>query len=179
MYMAHSPCFIDSPCLFPFPTPFSLTWNPLCCDRIRPPRSQVACKLTSPFLTLFPTLPPPNFQNPGYQRLTQTTLRIRHLPSGTLKNIPSAFFLHICTILSTLNRNNLENLYFFKPLNTLNNVLTNYEFFAVFSLIVKGSSKWFMMKNTSWKHLGLNQLQGQYNFFYRQKFKTAFSEMLG
>ncbi len=27
----------------------SLTWNPPCCDRIRPPRSQVARKLDSPF----------------------------------------------------------------------------------------------------------------------------------
>jgi hypothetical protein len=72
----------DSPCsLF---NPLSLTWNPPCCDRIRQPRSQVACKLTSPFSTLSPTLPPPNSQNPGNQRLTKMTLRIRHLLSGTL-----------------------------------------------------------------------------------------------
>jgi hypothetical protein len=92
MYMVHSPCFIVSPCWFPLliplaplsnplSNPLSLTWNPPCCDRIRPPRSQVACKLTSPFLTLSPTLPPPNSQNPGYQRLTKTTLC---LLSGTL-----------------------------------------------------------------------------------------------
>ncbi len=90
MYMAHFPCFIVFLCRFPFTpltplsNPLSLTGNPPCCDRIRPPRSQVACKLTSPFSTPFPTLPPPNSQNPGYQRLTKTTLRIRRLLSGTV-----------------------------------------------------------------------------------------------
>ncbi len=90
MYMVHSPCFIVFPCLFPllpllpFPIPFHLLGTLLCCDRIRPPQSQVACKLTSSSSTLFPTLPPPNSQDPGYQRLTKTTLRIRHLLSGTL-----------------------------------------------------------------------------------------------
>jgi hypothetical protein len=55
MYMAHSPCFIDSPCRFPFCSPFcpirplSFTWNPPCCDRIRPPCPQVIRKLTLPF----------------------------------------------------------------------------------------------------------------------------------
>jgi hypothetical protein len=70
--------------LVPLFRSLSLTWNPPCCDRIRPPRSQVACKLTSPFSTLSSTLPPPNSQNPGYQRLTKTTLRLRRLLSGTV-----------------------------------------------------------------------------------------------
>jgi hypothetical protein len=51
MYTAHSPCFFF-PLLIPSCYPFSpslLTWNPPSCDRIRPPRSQVARKLTSPF----------------------------------------------------------------------------------------------------------------------------------
>jgi hypothetical protein len=69
--------------LAPLSNPLSLTWNPPSCDRIRPLRSQVACKLTSPFSTLSPTLPPPNSQNPGCQHLTKTTLRIGHLLSGT------------------------------------------------------------------------------------------------
>jgi hypothetical protein len=73
--------------LAPLSNPLSLTWNTPCYDRIRPPRSQVACKLTSPFSTLSPTLPPPNSQNPGYQRLTKTTLRIRHLLSGTVSTL--------------------------------------------------------------------------------------------
>jgi hypothetical protein len=77
--------------LAPLSNPLSLTWNPPSCDRIRPPRSQVACKLTSPFSTLSPTFPPPNSQNPGYQRLTKTTLRIRHLLSGTFMSC-SIFF---------------------------------------------------------------------------------------
>ncbi len=85
MYMAHSPCFLsplaDSLLLPLLPLfPFLLTWNPPSCDRIRPPRSQVACKLTSPA----PTLP---FQIPGTPitpRLTKTTSRwIRRLSSGT------------------------------------------------------------------------------------------------
>jgi hypothetical protein len=92
IYVAHSPCFFfplaDSP-LFPLCSPFQplvLTWNPPSCDRIRPPRSQVACKLTSPVPTLFPTLPPPNSQNPNYPRLTKTTSgTIRLLLSGTLQ----------------------------------------------------------------------------------------------
>ncbi len=51
IYMAHSPCFFF-PLLIPFFSPFYpslLTWNPPCCDRICPPCSQVARKLTSPF----------------------------------------------------------------------------------------------------------------------------------
>ncbi len=36
--------------------PLLLTWNPPSCDRNRPPRSQVACKLTLPCPTLHPPL---------------------------------------------------------------------------------------------------------------------------
>ncbi len=83
-----SPCrFILPPLLSPLCSPFnplSLTWNPPSCDRIRPPRSQVACKLT-------PLDPPPPqpfpFQIPGTPntpRLTKTTSgTTRHLLSGT------------------------------------------------------------------------------------------------
>jgi hypothetical protein len=42
------PLAIFSP-FAPLFSPSQLTWNPPCCDRIRPPRSQVARKLTSPF----------------------------------------------------------------------------------------------------------------------------------
>jgi hypothetical protein len=58
-------------CWIPFCSPFAppsesplLTWNPPSCDRIRPPRSQVACKLTSPFSTLSPIPPPSKFPVP-------------------------------------------------------------------------------------------------------------------
>jgi hypothetical protein len=47
-------CPLTPPCS-PSLSPSSslpLTWNPPGCDRIRPPRSQVACKLTSPFSPL-------------------------------------------------------------------------------------------------------------------------------
>ncbi len=66
IHAALSPCFL-SPCWFPFaPLSYSLllTWNPPCCDRIHPPWSQVACKLTSPSLVL-PT--PSPFQIPSTQ----------------------------------------------------------------------------------------------------------------
>ncbi len=61
------PLLFISPCWFPFAplsNPPLLTWNPPCCDRIRPPRSQVACKLTSPFSTLSPIPPPSKFPEP-------------------------------------------------------------------------------------------------------------------
>jgi hypothetical protein len=52
--------------LLPFlpPSTYLLTWNPPSCDRIRPPRSQVACELTSTFPTLFPNPPPSKFPEP-------------------------------------------------------------------------------------------------------------------
>jgi hypothetical protein len=64
--------------------PLSLTWNPPSCDKIRPPRSQVACKLT----LLDPPPPQPSlFQipsTPNTPRLTKTTSgTTRHLLSGT------------------------------------------------------------------------------------------------
>jgi hypothetical protein len=66
--MALSPCFYF-PLLFPLCSPFCsllLTWNPPCCDRIRPPWSQVARKLISPSSTPSHSLPIPNSQYPGY-----------------------------------------------------------------------------------------------------------------
>jgi hypothetical protein len=44
---------------------FYLLGNPPSCDRIRPPRSQVTRKLTSPFSALSHSLPTPNSQYPG------------------------------------------------------------------------------------------------------------------
>jgi hypothetical protein len=60
---------LNPPCS-PFELPL-LTWNPPGCDRIRPPRSQVACKLTYPFTTLSPIPPPSKFPEP---RLLSTSL---------------------------------------------------------------------------------------------------------
>ncbi len=79
LYMAHSPCFylpLLAPFCLPLCSPFdllSLTWNPPSCDRIRPPQSQVACKLT-PFDP--PSPQPSPFQiprTPITPRLTTTT----------------------------------------------------------------------------------------------------------
>jgi hypothetical protein len=70
--------------LAPLSVPLSLTWNPPCCDRIRPPRSQVACKLTP----LDPPSPQPSPfripRTPNTPRLNKTTSgTTRHLLSGT------------------------------------------------------------------------------------------------
>ncbi len=86
--MAHSPCFFtplaNSP-LFPFPTPFYLLGTPPSCDRICPPRSQVACKLTSPDPPFPQTLPLQIPRTQIAQRLTtMTSGSIRHLLSGTI-----------------------------------------------------------------------------------------------
>jgi hypothetical protein len=66
IYTAHSPCFFF-PLLIPFCSPFYpslLTWNHPCCDRIRPPRSQVARKLTSPFSSPGSYTPLPEITTP-------------------------------------------------------------------------------------------------------------------
>ena len=67
IYIAHSPCFLSplaDSLLLPFLTPLYLLGNPPSCDRIRPPWSRVACKLTSPFQTLSPIPPPSKFPEP-------------------------------------------------------------------------------------------------------------------
>ncbi len=75
-------CFVPLCSLF---NPLLLTWNPPSCDRIRPPRSQVACKLTSPVPTLSPTSPLQIPRTPITQRLTKTSSgTIRRLLSGTI-----------------------------------------------------------------------------------------------
>jgi hypothetical protein len=70
--------------LLPSLTLLYLLGNPPSCDRIRPPWSQVACKLTSPSQ---PFLHPYPLQIPRTQvikRLTMTTSRLRRLLSGTV-----------------------------------------------------------------------------------------------
>jgi hypothetical protein len=66
-YTWRIPLAFISPCRFPFVSPLLpslLTWNPRSCDRIRPPWSQVACKLTSPVPPFTQTLPPSKFPEP-------------------------------------------------------------------------------------------------------------------
>jgi hypothetical protein len=83
IYMAHSPCFFSPLADFPFVSPCSpfnpllLTWNPPSCDRIRPPRSQVACN----------DLPCPNpFPKPSPLQIPRTlfTQRLTRTTSGTI-----------------------------------------------------------------------------------------------
>ena len=88
IYMAQFPLLFLSPCWLPFVSPLCpllLTWHPPSCDRNRPPRSQVACKLT-PYAPPF-TQPTPSLQiprTPTAQRLTKTTSGIfQLLLSGT------------------------------------------------------------------------------------------------
>jgi hypothetical protein len=104
MYMAYFPllpfALLCSPLL-----PFLLTWNPPCCDRIYPPRSQVARKLTSPFphLAIYPPTQNPN--PPGFSRskytLIRTTLRTRPISSLTviaIKLVHCAMLDAICSV---------------------------------------------------------------------------------
>jgi hypothetical protein len=93
---------LADPFCLPLCSPFSpllLTWNPPCCDRIRPPRSQVACKLTSLDPTLSPNPPPSKFPEP-------------QLPSASLRRPqeqPRVFCqehicsVHPCSLLSNSN----------------------------------------------------------------------------
>jgi hypothetical protein len=70
--MAHSPCSF-LPLLIPFLPPLSdpslLTWNPPSCDRIHPPWSQVACKLTSHFSPLAHIPLIPKSRPPGVSQI--------------------------------------------------------------------------------------------------------------
>ncbi len=71
----------DSP-LSPLCSPFDpllLTCNPPSCDRIHPPRSQVAWKLTSPVPTLYPNPPLSKFPEP---QLPSASLRWPQESSG-------------------------------------------------------------------------------------------------
>jgi hypothetical protein len=53
-----------------------LTWNPPCCDRIRPPRSQVARKLTFPFPSPCSYAPHSKIPTPpGFPRSKYTFIR--------------------------------------------------------------------------------------------------------
>ncbi len=84
MYMAYFPLLPFAP-LF---SPSLLTWNPPCCDRIHPPRSQVAHKLTSPFPHLAHIPSHPKSRPPGVFQIQiyiiRTTLRTQPISSRTL-----------------------------------------------------------------------------------------------
>jgi hypothetical protein len=95
-----------SPCYSPLPIPLFLeslllTWNPSSCvARSRPPWSQVACKLTSPSLTL----PIPNSHPPqGFPKLivrpTKTPSRSRlHIFRNRKDIFNPAYSIDICHI---------------------------------------------------------------------------------
>jgi hypothetical protein len=87
----------DSP-LSPLCTPFVpllLTWNPPSCDRIRPPRSQVALNwppLSQPFTKPSPLQIP---RTPTAQRLTKMTSGIiRRLLSRTILSLYIIIYQH-------------------------------------------------------------------------------------
>ncbi len=104
--MAQSPCFLSplaNSLLLSFLTPLYLLGNPPSCDRISPPWSQVACKLTSPSQPFPQSLPPPIPRTQVIKRLTMATSRIRRLLSGTdiftNKQCIFAYLLNIFTAL--------------------------------------------------------------------------------
>jgi hypothetical protein len=68
--------FVHDYPLAPLVCPLPLTWNPPCCDRIRPPLSRVARKLT-PFISLTcPCGPSPEIPTPwGFSRPKYTFIR--------------------------------------------------------------------------------------------------------
>jgi hypothetical protein len=96
------PLLFISPCWFRFAPPLNplyLLGNPPSCDRIRPPWSQVACKLTSPFSTLSPIPPSSKFPEP---RLPSTSL---WRPQESGFSCPE----HVCLSKDTLIKNQNEN----------------------------------------------------------------------
>ncbi len=79
-------------------SPFLLTWNPPSCDRIRPPRSQVACKLTPLVPTLYPNPSPPNSQNPNCPAPYYDDLRNNPASSVRNTNYAQEYILQLKTI---------------------------------------------------------------------------------
>ncbi len=124
--------FVCSPLL-----PFLLTWNPPCCDRIRPPSSQVARKLTSPFphLAHIPShpksRPPPGFSRSKYT-LIRTTLQTQPISSQTIPPLWSLQYyipilrLKIRQILS-LKKFDLHDITFFKASRNIYMLYTIHE----------------------------------------------------
>ncbi len=113
--MAHSPC-LYLPLLLPLSSPLYpllLTWNPPSCDRNRPPRSQVACKLTPfapPFTQLSPPskFPEPNCPAPYYDDLG-------NIPDPFIRNsrCPKICDEVLATKIKILKPQNFETLEFF------------------------------------------------------------------
>jgi hypothetical protein len=85
VYLQSIPLAFYLPLLIPLCSPLLspvLTWNPLWCDRICPPLSQVACKLTSPFSTL---------PHPSPSKLPEPRLLVLHYddfknPASSVRN---------------------------------------------------------------------------------------------
>ncbi len=102
-YTWRIPLALYLPLLIPLCSPFYpllLTWNPPSCDRIRPPRSQVACKLTSPVPTLSPNPPPSKFPEP---QLPSASLRRPQEESGIFcpEHSPPEVVAGCCGILNS------------------------------------------------------------------------------
>ncbi len=84
--------------LAPLICPFPLTWNPPCCDRIRPPLSRVALKLYRLISLTCPCGPSPETPTPwGFSRpkytFIRTTLRTQPICSLTDSTI---YVMYIC-----------------------------------------------------------------------------------
>ncbi len=86
--------FPFAPLCSPFYPPL-LTWNPPCCDRIRPPRSQVARKLTSPSPHLAHIPSHPKSRPPGVFQI-QIYIHQDDIANPTHK-LAHKYFLYIST----------------------------------------------------------------------------------
>ncbi len=101
--------------------PLLLTWNPPCCDRIRPPCPQVARKLTLPFpspgsytphskIPTPPSFPTPNIHSLGQQCESSSQDRAQHLQtehvhvftSRVQEKMCSKNIVAQCTVTSTV-----------------------------------------------------------------------------
>jgi hypothetical protein len=90
-----------------FPNPFYLLGNPPCCDRIRPPWSQVACKPTSPSLTL-PT--PSPFQIPCTQVIYTPHYDDLKTPASPVYYTRDGIYCRLCVPIKSMNMDMNVNL---------------------------------------------------------------------
>jgi hypothetical protein len=102
----------------PFCSPFVpslLTWNPPCCDRIRPPRTQVARKLTSHFPPLSHIPPIPKSRPPGVPRSKYTFIRTTSRTWLTRSSTVSVHSCHwiVSSVTLSVFQLYLENLTYF------------------------------------------------------------------
>jgi hypothetical protein len=141
-----NPLAFFSLCWIPFAPPSNplyLLGNPPSCDRIRPPWSQVACKLTSPFSTLSPIPPPSKFPEPRV--LSASLWRPQESGFFCLEQKHYNFFYNCCKIIYHFNSHPIQLIYFTHPSSrkkhTFKSSVKNYLFTAQRLAIKKNLKK--------------------------------------